>query len=161
MTHVTCRLSAKNRDQLRNPRLGNRVSTTFTSFYVACVVTHTTACMLGLQSVSVSSQSSLTSRALNRTHRTTQQSVHYRFSAFHRTAKRNTRSHFGRVQARRKRLQTNAPTYPESLGPRTRWISLECSPDLPAGFTGTRREDGKGKGRKKGTRYRPEGGETT
>ena len=24
MTHVTCRLTAKNRDQLRNPTLGNR-----------------------------------------------------------------------------------------------------------------------------------------
>jgi len=31
MTHVTCRLTAKNRDQLRNPTLGNRVwSTCFT-----------------------------------------------------------------------------------------------------------------------------------
>ena len=30
MTHVTCRLTAKNRDQLRNPTLGNRVWTTFT-----------------------------------------------------------------------------------------------------------------------------------
>jgi len=28
MTHVTCRLTAKNRDQLRNPTLGNRVWTT-------------------------------------------------------------------------------------------------------------------------------------
>jgi len=27
MTHVTCRLTAKNRDQLRNPTLGNRVYT--------------------------------------------------------------------------------------------------------------------------------------
>jgi len=25
MTHVTCKLTAKNRDQLRNPTLGNRV----------------------------------------------------------------------------------------------------------------------------------------
>ena len=32
MTHVTCRLTAKNRDQLRNPTLGNRVWATFT-FY--------------------------------------------------------------------------------------------------------------------------------
>jgi len=34
MTHVTCRLTAKNRDQLRSPTLGNRVSTTviLTSF---------------------------------------------------------------------------------------------------------------------------------
>ena len=29
MTHVTCRLTAKNRDQLRNPALGNRVWATF------------------------------------------------------------------------------------------------------------------------------------
>ena len=30
MTHVTCRLTARNRDQLRNPTLGNRVWATFT-----------------------------------------------------------------------------------------------------------------------------------
>jgi len=30
MTHVTCRLTAKNRDQLRNPTIGNRVWATFT-----------------------------------------------------------------------------------------------------------------------------------
>jgi len=29
MTHATCRLTAKNRDQLRNPTLGNRVWVTF------------------------------------------------------------------------------------------------------------------------------------
>ena len=29
MTHVTCRLTAKNRDQLQNPTLGNRVRATF------------------------------------------------------------------------------------------------------------------------------------
>jgi len=29
MTHVTCRLTVKNRDQLRNPTLGNRVWATF------------------------------------------------------------------------------------------------------------------------------------
>jgi len=29
MTHITCRLTAKNRDQLRNPTLGNRVWATF------------------------------------------------------------------------------------------------------------------------------------
>ena len=33
MTHVACRLTAKNRDQLRNPTLGNRVRATFTSTY--------------------------------------------------------------------------------------------------------------------------------
>jgi len=30
MTHVTCRLTAENRDQLRNPTLGNRVWASFT-----------------------------------------------------------------------------------------------------------------------------------
>ena len=30
MTHVTCRLTTKNRDQLRNPTLGNRVLAIFT-----------------------------------------------------------------------------------------------------------------------------------
>jgi len=29
MTHITCRLTAKNRDQLRNPTLGSRVWATF------------------------------------------------------------------------------------------------------------------------------------
>jgi len=29
MTHVTCRVTAKNRDQLRNPTLGNRVWASF------------------------------------------------------------------------------------------------------------------------------------
>jgi len=33
MTHVTCRLTAKNPDQLRNPTLGNRVWATFTFYY--------------------------------------------------------------------------------------------------------------------------------
>ena len=33
MIHVTCRLTAKNWDQLRNPTLGSRVSATFTFFY--------------------------------------------------------------------------------------------------------------------------------
>ena len=32
LSHVTCRVTAKNRDQLRNPMLGNRVWATFT-FY--------------------------------------------------------------------------------------------------------------------------------
>ena len=35
MTHVTCRLTAKNRDQLRNPTLGNRVWATFFTFSVS------------------------------------------------------------------------------------------------------------------------------
>jgi len=33
MTHATCRLTAKNRDQLRNPTLGNRVWDTYTSTF--------------------------------------------------------------------------------------------------------------------------------
>ena len=32
MTHVICRLTAKNRDQLQNPMFGNRVWATFTFF---------------------------------------------------------------------------------------------------------------------------------
>jgi len=32
MTHITCRLTAKNRDQLGNPMLGNQVRATFTFF---------------------------------------------------------------------------------------------------------------------------------
>jgi len=34
ITHVTCRLTAKNQDQLRNPTLGNRVWATFTFSYI-------------------------------------------------------------------------------------------------------------------------------
>ena len=33
MTHFTRRLTAKNRDQFRNPTLGNRVWATFNFFY--------------------------------------------------------------------------------------------------------------------------------
>ena len=33
MTRVTCRLTAENRDQLRNPTLGNRVWTIFAIFW--------------------------------------------------------------------------------------------------------------------------------
>ena len=38
MTHVTCRLTAKNRDQLRNPTLGNWVWATFTFFYLVVLL---------------------------------------------------------------------------------------------------------------------------
>jgi len=42
MTHVTCRLTAKNRDQLRNPTFGNRVWASFTlPFYVQNVIATT------------------------------------------------------------------------------------------------------------------------
>jgi len=37
MTQVTCRLTAKNRDQLQNPTLSNRVRATFT-FYTRFVI---------------------------------------------------------------------------------------------------------------------------
>jgi len=48
VTHVTCRLTAKNLDQLRNPTLGNRVWATFTflsaayEFQPVAVETHET-----------------------------------------------------------------------------------------------------------------------
>jgi len=35
MTHVTCRLTAKNRDQLGHPKLGNRVWATFLNVKIA------------------------------------------------------------------------------------------------------------------------------
>ena len=39
MTHVTCRLTAKNRDQLRNHKLSNRVWSNFTFFALPTVHT--------------------------------------------------------------------------------------------------------------------------
>jgi len=45
MTHVTCRLTTKIRDQLRNPMLGNRVWATFTFFSVGLAWFH---CVTGL-----------------------------------------------------------------------------------------------------------------
>ena len=36
MTHITCMLTAKNRDQFRNPTLGNRVWATFLPFLLNC-----------------------------------------------------------------------------------------------------------------------------
>ena len=44
MTHVTCRLTAKNRDQLWNPTLGNRVWATFTFFYIVIVLAVPSLC---------------------------------------------------------------------------------------------------------------------
>jgi len=42
MTHITCTLTAKNRDQLRNPALGNQVWATFTFYrYTDRVVAET------------------------------------------------------------------------------------------------------------------------
>jgi len=43
MTHITRRLTAKNRDQFRNPTLGNRVWATFTFFYIAVHTTRSSA----------------------------------------------------------------------------------------------------------------------
>jgi len=37
MSHITCRLTAKNRDQLRYPTLGNRVWATFFILHVVCL----------------------------------------------------------------------------------------------------------------------------
>ena len=48
MTHVSCRLTAKNRDQLRNPTLGNRVWAAFTflpSKLSACVRLCVSSCL--------------------------------------------------------------------------------------------------------------------
>ena len=45
MTHVTCRLTAKNRDQLRDPTLGNRVWATFTFTFVALLYRLLSACL--------------------------------------------------------------------------------------------------------------------
>ena len=41
MTYVTCRLTAKNRDQLWNPTLGNRVWATFSTFLAVTRWSHT------------------------------------------------------------------------------------------------------------------------
>ena len=38
MIYVTCRLTAKNRDQLRNPTLGNRVWAAFLKLFLALLV---------------------------------------------------------------------------------------------------------------------------
>jgi len=48
MTHVTCRLTAKNRDQLQNPMLGNRVWATFTFFRVIYEIRHEIAQTLAM-----------------------------------------------------------------------------------------------------------------
>jgi len=40
MTHVTCMLTAKNRDQLRNPTLGNRLWATLTCFLLVLIGTY-------------------------------------------------------------------------------------------------------------------------
>ena len=50
MTHVTCRLTAKNRDQLRNPTLGNRV---WATFYLVSYVTVTLCTCIRERSLTV------------------------------------------------------------------------------------------------------------
>ena len=52
MTHATCRLTAKNRDQLRNPTLGNRVWATFTFTFVALLYRLLSACLQPLSNQS-------------------------------------------------------------------------------------------------------------
>jgi len=42
MTHVTCRLTAKNRDQLQDPTLGNRVRATFNKARSSIVIADVT-----------------------------------------------------------------------------------------------------------------------
>ena len=44
MTHITCRLTAKNWDQLRNPTLCNRVWATFTFYIVIDVIVIVVIC---------------------------------------------------------------------------------------------------------------------
>ena len=53
MTHITCRLTAENRDQLGNPTLGNRVRATFTFFMDAGGSSHERACTRTASSYSV------------------------------------------------------------------------------------------------------------
>ena len=46
MTHVTCRLTAKNRDQLRNPTLGNGVwSMGYTFTFFIMTTEHSLVCV--------------------------------------------------------------------------------------------------------------------
>ena len=44
MIYVTCRLTAKNLDQLRNPALGNRVWATFTFFVLPIILNNVAHC---------------------------------------------------------------------------------------------------------------------
>jgi len=60
MTHVTCRLTAKNRDQLRNPTLGNRV---WADLYLLSFITRSTQYVVSVVSVSVRLSSRSTASA--------------------------------------------------------------------------------------------------
>ena len=44
MTHVTCRLTAKNRDQLRNPTLGSRVWATLFTVFICSLLLFSKTC---------------------------------------------------------------------------------------------------------------------
>ena len=46
MTHSTCKLTAKNRDQLQNPTLGNRVRATFMALVIYICFTSYYACVV-------------------------------------------------------------------------------------------------------------------
>jgi len=74
MIHVTCRLTAKNRDQLRNPALGNRVWANVTFFMLALAAAEyaymkgdreieDTACMQNIAGISKGKKSSQMSNA--------------------------------------------------------------------------------------------------
>ena len=52
MIHVTCRLTAKNRDQLQNPTLGNRVWATFLPFLLEMASPGNQHCANGIGTLS-------------------------------------------------------------------------------------------------------------
>jgi len=54
MTHVTCRLTAKNRDQLRNLTLGNRVRAIFTFLLSDRVYSYRSSAPTGKRSIVMS-----------------------------------------------------------------------------------------------------------
>ena len=84
MTHVTCRLTAKNRDQLRNSTLGNRVWATFTFFTTVCVCARQVVLIIRSQQVT----------------RTCRRRLRVRF-----TARRRRRSQSGMRRRRRQPLR--------------------------------------------------------
>ena len=51
MTRITCRLTAKNPDQLRNPTLGNRVWATFTFTFLSMVVARSSSGSVAIRCV--------------------------------------------------------------------------------------------------------------
>jgi len=88
MTHVTCMLTAKNRDQLRNPTLGSRVWATFSFFhasagYTGCV----RACWLAAEGDGADSKRTRTSYTR------------------HQTLELEKEFHFNRYLSRRRRIE--------------------------------------------------------